>query len=196
MSRLERFLKMNYYEKKISLCRNTYSKFHKSKFGAIGSRSYFYKPLHLTGTKYIYIGHDVGIWHHARVEVVDEWQGKHYNPKLTIGNNVMFGQNLHITLAESIDIEDGVVCTGRVTITDINHVTSDLTLPVLKQGITTKPVRIREGAFIGINAVVLPGVTIGKHAVVGAGAVVTKDVPDYAIVAGVPAKVIKVKTDG
>lgn len=54
-----------------------------------------------------------------------------------------------------------------------------------------KPVLIRKGAWIGAGATMLPGISIGKHAIVGAAAVVTKDVPDYAIVVGNPAKVVK-----
>lgn len=57
--------------------------------------------------------------------------------------------------------------------------------------LTCKPIRIQKGAWIGANAVILAGVSVGKHAIVGAGAVVTKDVPDYAVVVGNPAKVIK-----
>ena len=60
-----------------------------------------------------------------------------------------------------------------------------------EQGITTKPIIIGDDVWIGANAVILPGVTIGKHCVVAAGAVVTKDVPDNTIVGGVPAKEIK-----
>lgn len=191
MSKLLKFFRMNKCERSISICRNTFSLFYKKRFGAIGKKSYIYHPLFISGEKNIFIGSNSGIWHNARIEVISEWNGKTYSPKLTIGNNVMFGQNLHMTLAESIDIEDGVVCTGRVTITDISHVTDDATLPVLNQGIVTKPVKICEGAFVGVNAVILPGVTIGKHAIVGSGSVVTKDVPDYATVAGVPAKIIK-----
>lgn len=191
LSKLLKLFQMNKFERSVSFCRNTYSLFNKRKYGAIGKKSYIYKPLFISGEKNIFIGKNSGIWHSARIEVISEWNGKHYNPKLTIGNNVMFGQNLHMTLAESIDIEDGVVCSGRVTITDISHVTDDVTLPVLNQDIVTKPVKICEGAFIGINATILPGVTIGKHAVVGSGAVVTKDVPDFATVAGVPARIIK-----
>lgn len=190
MRKLIKFFKMNRFERSVSICRNTFSFFHKNKFGAIGKKSYIYHPLFISGEDNIYIGNNSGIWHNARIEVISEWNGKNYSPKLSIGNNVMFGQDLHITLAEQIDIEDGVLCTGRVTITDICHIAEDTNLPVLNQGIVTKPVRICEGAFIGINAVILPGVTVGRHAVVGSGAVVTKDVPDYATVAGVPAKII------
>lgn len=188
--KLKKFIKMNGYEKHRSIVRNTYSFLNKRAFKAIGKKSYFLDADFLSGTKYMTIGNDVGIWNHARVEVLDEWNGKKFSPKVIIGDHVNIGQNLHLTCAESIIIEKNVVCTARVTITDITHCTDDKNLAVLNQDIITRPVVIREGAFIGINATILPGVIIGKHAIVGANAVVTKAVPDYATVAGVPAKVI------
>lgn len=94
-------------------------------------------------------------------------------------------------MAEKIDIESDVVCSARVTITDISHVTDDMEKAVLNQGIVTKPVKICKGAFVGINSTILPGITIGEHAIVGANSVVTRDVPAYTTVAGSPAKVIK-----
>lgn len=190
LKKVIRFMKMNKYEKHRSLVRNTFRFLHKKEFGAIGKKSYFLDPQFLSGTKYIYMADDVGVWSNARVEVIDEWEGKSYKPVIHLGNHVNIGQNLHLTCAEEIIIEDDVVCSARVTITDINHITEDRSKAVLKQPIITKPVRVCKGAFIGINATVLPGVRIGKHAVVGANSVVTKDVPDYAIVAGTPARII------
>jgi acetyltransferase-like isoleucine patch superfamily enzyme len=64
-------------------------------------------------------------------------------------------------------------------------------VPVIQTDLVIKPVRIGAHADIGVNAVVLPGVTIGKGAIVGAGAVVTRDVPPYAVVAGVPARLLR-----
>lgn len=73
-----------------------------------------------------------------------------------------------------------------------NHCYEDETKPIIQQGYTkTKPVVIGDDVWIGARAIILPGVNIGSHSVVGAGAVVTKDVPDYSVVGGVPAKVIK-----
>ena len=191
MNKLIKFLKKNKYEKATSICRNVYSYLHKGKFASIGRKSYFIKPIYLAGTKYISMGEKVGIWHNARVEVIDEWKKQHFNPQLIIGDNVNIGQNLHLTCAESVIIEKDVVCSARVTILDNSHVTDDKTLAVLEQNLVTKPVKICQGAFIGINSTILPGVTIGKHAVVGANSVVTRDVPDFATVAGSPARVIK-----
>ena len=188
VSKIKRFLKKNKYERKLSFVRNMYSLINKRKFAHIGAKSFFWDPIFLSGTKYIHMGKEVGIWHHARVEVIDEWEGQRFMPSLRIGDHVNIGQDCHITLAENIDIEDDVVCSARVTITDISHVTDDPEKAVLNQGVITSPVKIKRGAFVGINAIILPGVTIGKHAIVGAGAVVTKDVPDYTTVVGCPAQ--------
>jgi acetyltransferase-like isoleucine patch superfamily enzyme len=68
-------------------------------------------------------------------------------------------------------------------------------VPIIQTDLVIKPVRVHDGADIGVNAVLLPGVTVGKGAIVGAGAVVTKDVAPYAIVAGVPAKFLRSRTD-
>lgn len=187
IEKILKFLKMNKYERSLSICRNTYAFLNRKKFSRIGKKSYFMKPIFLSGTKYIEMGEDVGIWQNARVEVIDEWNGEIFTPKLIIGDHVKIGQNLHLTCAECVEIEKDVVCSSNVLITDINHMT-DKSIAVLEQGITTSTVRICEGAFIGAYATILPGVTIGKHAVVGANSVVTKDVPDYATVMGVPAK--------
>lgn len=186
-----KFLKMNRYEKRLSLVRNSYCFLHKHEFASIGKKSYFLNPIFLSGTKYIHMGEDVGFWDHARIEAIDSWKDQTFTPSLRIGNHVNIGQDCHMTLAEKIVIEDGVVCTARVMITDIHHVTEDLTLPVMEQGLITKPVRICEGAFVGLGAMIMPGVTVGKHAIVGAGAIVTKDVPDYATVVGAPARIVK-----
>lgn len=187
---IKNFFGKNKYEKRLAIFRTIYYLFHQKKYGCIGKGSYIWKPLFLSGMKYFYFGEKVGIWPNARIEAIDEWEGQEFCPCFKIADNVNIGQDCHITLAERIEIEENVVCTARVTITDISHITDDKSLGVLRQGIITKPVKICEGAFIGVNATILPGVTIGKHAVIGANSVVTKDVPDYATVAGVPAKII------
>jgi acetyltransferase-like isoleucine patch superfamily enzyme len=76
-------------------------------------------------------------------------------------------------------------------VTALNHNFKDTAKRIDEQGISTNPVVIGDDVWIGANAVILPGVTIGRHCVVAAGAVVTKDVPDNTVVGGVPAKVLK-----
>lgn len=102
-----------------------------------------------------------------------------------IGKNVVIMNGFQCMSAGGLTIEDGVMISLNCTIATNNHDVYDR--PV----ITCKPVRIKKNAWLGVNVTVLPGVTIGENAVVGAGAVVTKDVPDNAVVVGTPAKVIK-----
>lgn len=184
------FLRKNKFEKRVSIVRKLYYLFNKRKFKKFGMKSYIWEPLFLSGTKYYEIGKNVGIWPHARIEAIDKWEGEIFTPRLVIGDNVMIGQDSHITVAKCIEIEKDVVIAPRLLVTDISHMANDTEINVLKQKITTKPVKICEGAFIGSNVTILPGVTIGKHAVVGAGAVVTHDVPDYSTVIGIPARLI------
>ena len=89
-------------------------------------------------------------------------------------------------------IGNNVLISDRVFISDHIHGYTDVGLPIINQKLEPRgSVRIKEGAFIGINSVIMPGVSIGKNSVVGASSVVTKDVPDYCVVAGNPARVIK-----
>ena len=91
------------------------------------------------------------------IEVLDKWNGISYDPKLEIGNHVMIGQDFHVACADSIKIEDNVLISAGVFITDLDHVTADKTKPVLEQGICTKPVQIGEGTFIGKDCMILSG---------------------------------------
>ena len=90
-----------------------------------------------------------------------------------------------VTIGNHVNLAQGI------TITALNHNFTDKEKRIDEQGISTSAVNIGDDIWIGANAVILPGVTIGHHAVIAAGAVVNKDVPAHTLVAGVPAKVIK-----
>ena len=106
-----------------------------------------------------------------------------------IGNHTRIG--LHNTIIGPVDIGSHVNLAQGITVTALNHNFDDTEKRIDEQGVSTKPVTIEDDVWVGANAVILPGVTIGNHCVVAAGAVVTKDVPPHSLVAGVPAKVIK-----
>ena len=108
---------------------------------------------------------------------------------VVIGDYTRIG--IHCTVIGPVSIGSHVNLAQGIVVTALNHNYDDSTLRIDQQGVSTKPVVIGDDVWIGANAVILPGVTIGRHVVVAAGAVVTKDVPEYSIVAGVPAKVIK-----
>ena len=108
---------------------------------------------------------------------------------VTIGDYTRIG--IHCTVIGPVCIGHHVNLAQGITVTALNHNFADTNRRIDEQGISTRPVVIGDDVWIGANAVILPGVTIGRHVVVAAGAVVTKDVPENTIVAGVPAKVIK-----
>ena len=108
------------------------------------------------------------------------------------GNRVKFSKGVFInhsailSASGGIEFEEGVMAAPGLKIATINHDMYDRHFTY-----TYGKVVIKKNAWLGLNVTICPGVTIGKYAVVAAGAVVTKDVPDYAVVGGVPAKVIK-----
>lgn len=109
------------------------------------------------------------------------------------GENINIGKNVFINHActfmdrGGITIEDDVLIGPKVNLITTNHPLN----PVERKATISHPIVVKKGAWIGAAATILPGVTIGENAVVAAGAVVSKDVPDNAIVGGIPAKIIK-----
>ena len=120
--------------------------------------------------------------------------------QVTIGKNavIMMGAILNIgaVVGEGTMIDMGVVMGGRATVGAHCHIGAGTVLAGVIEPASATPVIVEDNAFIGANAVVIEGVHVGKNAVVAAGSVVINDVPDNAVVAGVPAKVIKMKDEG
>lgn len=110
-----------------------------------------------------------------------------------IGKGSEIGERCRISIANSLDFGEKVLLSPNVYITDCDHEYRDINVPVIDQGIVQRGqmVSIGEGSYIGINAVIVGNVKIGKHCVIGANSVVTKDVPDYCVAVGSPAKILK-----
>ena len=116
---------------------------------------------------------------------------------LFIGENCEIGDYVHIVAHENVSIGKNVLMASKVFISDTNHgdysgtPQSNPLLAPNQRELITKPVMIGDNVWIGENVVILSGVSIGNGCIIGANSVVTKDVPNDSIVAGVPAKVIK-----
>lgn len=117
-------------------------------------------------------------------------------PLLTIGDRCVFGRGTGVVADWGIDIGDDVWTGHYVYITDHNHGYEDLDRPPGLQIGRHDRVRIHDGAWLGHGTVVLPGVTIGRHAVVGAGSIVTADLPEFCVAAGNPARVLRQHVTG
>ncbi|MDR2866227.1 MAG: acyltransferase [Methanomassiliicoccaceae archaeon] len=115
----------------------------------------------------------------------------YFPQNMTIGNNVFFNRGAFITAREEVIIGNDVLIGPNVMINSGNHNYADKNKLIQEQGHTSKKIVIGDDVWIGGNAVILPGITIGKGAVIAAGAIVTKDVDEYTVVAGIPAKKMK-----
>lgn len=115
---------------------------------------------------------------------------------VSIGHKTDLGCNVIISSGGGVVIGNSVLIAGNCYIGGGRYIADRLDIPMMEQGVYTKgPVVIEDDVWLGAGAVVLDGVRVGKGCIVGAGAVVTKDLPDYAIAVGVPAKIIKMRND-
>ncbi|AMR30123.1 acetyltransferase [Mucilaginibacter sp. PAMC 26640] len=109
--------------------------------------------------------------------------------EITIGHDTRIG--LGSVLIGPVIVGNQVIMAQNIVCSGLNHSYQDISVPIRLQKVTTAPIVIEDEAWIGANAVITAGVTIGKHSVVAGGAVVTKNVPAYCVVAGNPAKILK-----
>lgn len=160
--------------------------------GKLGKDSFILPPYRIINSKRLFIGENTRIGKYAFIICVTGYNEKKYNPIIEIGSNVSIGHDCVISSTTNITIEDNVLISQRVLITDTLHGYEDVNISIIDQDLTKcKPVIIERDSFVGVNGVILPGVRIGKHAVIGAGSVVTRDVAPYTVVAGNPARPIK-----
>jgi len=115
---------------------------------------------------------------------------------LKMGHNSSIGPYSYIGCSGYIEIGNNVMISPRVSIYSENHNFDDVNVPMIDQGVTRSFVKIEDDCWIAANSIILAGVTVGRGAVVAAGSVVTRDVPPYSVVAGNPAKIVKVRKAG
>lgn len=155
-------------------------------FGSYGLLSYMGKPCCLLGIKNFYFGKKVRIYPGVRIE-------SHDGGKLIIGNNVSIGQNFHCTTKDidGLKIGSNTVILGNVCCTNIDHEYKEIDKFVLEQQLLFKKTQIGENCFIGYGAMIQAGTILGKQCVVGANSVVRGEFPDYCVIVGSPAKIVK-----
>ena len=161
-------------------------------FAAFGVGSIIcFPPAALFGEAGIRIGRDVLIGPNVSLSAgMAPGQELISDRIVVIGDRSLIGRNSSIVGHYSIEIGPDVYFGPNVYVTDQNHSAADPDLPVGRQSAPERPVKVGAGSWVGTNAVILPGVSIGERAIIGAGSVVTSDVPDGAVAVGSPARIV------
>jgi lipopolysaccharide O-acetyltransferase len=167
----------------------TFSTLSAGAFASFGRRSMLELPIRLAGERRIAVGDDVYVGAGSWLQTLE---GPGYAGDLVIGDGTAIAGSCVLSAAVSVRVGRRVLFARNVYVSDHIHAYEDRTRAVLDQGFDRlEPVVIGDGAWLGQNVVVCPGVTIGKGAVVGANAVVTEDVPAYSLAVGAPARIVR-----
>lgn len=165
-------------------------------FKSFGKGSRIYSFSCLLGGKYISIGEKCTFGKNTVLTAWDSYGFDIYTPQIKIGNNVSIGDDSHITAINRIEIGNNVLTGRKITITDNAHGESNLELlslpPILRPLYSEGPVIIGNNVWIGDKVTILPNVHIGENSIIGANAVVTRNIPANSVAGGIPAKVIKI----
>jgi acetyltransferase-like isoleucine patch superfamily enzyme len=166
---------------------------HAKRFGSFGTGSMIAFPWNtIYGERWMRIGADTYVGPGATLSVgIHPEQIPISDPVIVIGDRCLINKGTAIVAHYSIVIEDDVWTGHNCYVTDQNHGYEDLERSIGSQSMPEKPVHIGRGSWLGFGVTVLPGVTIGEHVVVGAGSVVTTDLPARCVAAGVPARVLR-----
>lgn len=161
--------------------------------GSCGAGARLERVSMLTNPERLFLGSRTAICQGARIEAFTHHRNHPYNGSIYIGDNTSIQPDVHLAAAAKLMIGAHVLMGSRVFITDHDHQFSELDVPVGEQPLAVSPVCIEDFVWLGENVVVLKGVTIGHHAVIGANSVVTRSIPPYAIAVGSPARVLRLR---
>ena len=163
------------------------------RFGHFGEGSVIcFPPNTIFNERYIRIGRDTMIGPQVTLSAgMVPGQACITDPVVSIGDRCLIGKGSGIVGHLQIEIGDDVWTGHHVYVTDQNHGYRDIDLPISKQSMPERPVRIGSGSWLGHGSIVLPGADIGEHVVIGANAVVTGHIPDFSVAVGSPARVIR-----
>jgi acetyltransferase-like isoleucine patch superfamily enzyme len=161
-------------------------------FHSFGKNSVIVPPLRFNNLRHIQVGKNVTILGGCWLQAVDDDGGGIGEPKIIIHDGATIGMDATVTAAKLVVIEENVLFGRNVHVSDHSHEYHDIRVSVAAQGIRKKTeVRIGAGTWIGQNAAILPGTSIGKHCIIGANSVINTTIPDFSVAVGAPAKVIK-----
>lgn len=161
---------------------------HGRRFHHVGRKSFVVSPWRFDGVDGIALGDEVFIQRGAWLYCcgVDGQRAS-----LTIGTGAVLGYNNHITAVHSVTIGEHVLTANNVYVSDNVHAYEDVRVPIMHQPVKVKQaVSVGAGSWLGENVCIV-GANVGRNCVIGANAVVTRDIPDYSVAVGIPARVIR-----
>lgn len=161
------------------------SLFYKLTFKRFGNLSYIAKPLILDGVNRVEIGNKVRIYPGLRLETF----GKESSIKME--DNISIGQNLHIISKGKLQIKSDTTISGNVFITNLDHDYQEIGKHIMEQDHIVKDTIIGHNCFIGYGAVIQAGTILGDQCIVGSNSVVRGEFPDYCVIVGAPARIVK-----
>jgi acetyltransferase-like isoleucine patch superfamily enzyme len=194
--RITRYFYTYEISKRIDHIKNFFfSHWIKYNFKKCGTGFSITKNSFFKGMDCIEIGENFNSLNNLRIECWESYKDISFNPKLTIGDNVVINFNVHIACINHIKIGNNVLFASNIFITDHFHGDTQkvkFEIPPVKRDLFSKgPVIIEDNVWIGENVSIMPNVTIGKGSIIGANSVVTKSFRANSIIGGIPAKIIK-----
>lgn len=194
---LSYFYTLKVHKKLTSVKDALYTKWIRNYIGSVGEKTIISRPLLLQGggERRIKIGAFTVLGHHTVLGCWEHYGNETYEPEIVIGNHCNIGEYSHISAINKISIGDGLL-TGRfVYIGDNSHGSlswEEANMPPAKRPLKSKgEIIIGQNVWIGDKTSILGGVTIGDNVIIGAGAMVTHNIPSNCIVAGIPARIVK-----
>jgi carbonic anhydrase/acetyltransferase-like protein (isoleucine patch superfamily) len=141
---------------------------------------------------YVKLGHDVIMAHHSSITAVSAHNGKYYKPSISVGPQTQIGPYNAFAAINKIQIGANVLFGPYVMVTDHYHSYEDVNTPIMYQpAYSHGPAIIEDDCWLGFGCHILSGVTVGKHCVIGANSVVTKNIEPFSVAVGSPAEIIK-----
>jgi lipopolysaccharide O-acetyltransferase len=184
---IKRIFKLLFWNKLQQFCYQTSFRLKGIKRGGAIERG-----LYSYNIRYVSLGNNVKIKKNWRIECYPTFGHQKLNPQLTIGDNVIINFGFTAFVADKIRIGSNCIFAANVTLISENHgINPESNKPYYAQDLTTGPIEIGEGCWLGQNVSVLPNVSIGEKCIIATNAVVSHNIPAYSIAAGIPAKVIK-----
>lgn len=160
--------------------------------GRLAANSIVLLPRKIQGAQAIFVGEDSMVGKNSWIAALQEYKGQTFQPRIEIGAHVRIGDNFVLTVVDNVSIGDGCLFSQNVFISDHTHGAVPGEVSPANQPLVSKgPVSIGKHCFIGIRAVIMPGVVLGDFCIVGANTVVTHSFPSGSVVAGAPARLVR-----